>query len=54
MGDRAAVDHMEIGVGKRGRDGVATGSELARQVLELRLIQLAAKVGKEDPHRGLL
>ncbi len=54
MSDGAAVDHMEIGIGQRGRNGVSGSPELASQVLELGLIQLAAKVGKEDPHRGLL
>jgi hypothetical protein len=45
---------MEVGGGKRGRDHVPGGPELASQRLELGLIQLASEVGEEDPHRGVL
>jgi hypothetical protein len=50
VGDGAGVDHMDIRVFQRAGGAISGTNELACKLLELRLVEFAAKIREEDSH----
>ena len=50
VGDRAGVDHMQVGLAGRGHNQVPGGQEVPGQTLGLRLVELAAQMGNTNAH----